>query len=48
MRSNKGQLVSRYLENISRTALDKCQDVLKEYIKARHEVYAPYRKGHAD
>jgi hypothetical protein len=46
MPANKGQLVSQHLENISRTALDKYQDVLKEYVKGRHGVYALYRKGH--
>ena len=46
MRSNKGQLVSQHLENISRTALEKYQNILKEYVKGRHGVYALYRKGH--
>jgi len=45
MRSNKGQLVSQHLENISRTALEKYQTFLKEYVKGRHGVYALYRKG---
>jgi hypothetical protein len=40
MGSNKGQLVSQHLENISRTALEKYQDILKEYVKGRHGVYA--------
>jgi hypothetical protein len=46
MRSNKGQLVSQHLENISRTALEKYQNILKEYVKGRHGVYALYRKDH--
>jgi len=46
MRSNKGQLVSQNLENISRTALEKYQNILKEYVKGRHGVYALYSKGH--
>ncbi|MGA2526212.1 MAG: GIY-YIG nuclease family protein [Smithellaceae bacterium] len=46
MRANKGQLVSQHLENISRTALEKYQNILKEYVKGRHGVYALYRKGH--
>jgi hypothetical protein len=46
MQSNKGQLVSQHLENISRTALEKYQDILKEYVKGRHGVYALYLKGH--
>lgn len=46
MRSNKGQLVSQHLENISRTALQKYQNILKEYVKGKHGVYALYRHGH--
>lgn len=46
MRSNKGQLVSQHLENISRTALEKYQGILKEYVKGRHGVYALYSKDH--
>lgn len=45
MRSNKGQLVSQHLENISRQALEKYQGILKEYVKGRHGVYALYRNG---
>lgn len=44
MRPNKGQLVSQHLENISRTALEKYQNILKEYVKGRHGVYALYSK----
>jgi len=40
----KGQLVSQHLENISRTALEKYQHILKEYVKGRHGVYALYSK----
>ncbi|OPY85492.1 MAG: GIY-YIG catalytic domain protein [Smithella sp. PtaU1.Bin162] len=46
MRANKGQLVSQHLENISRTALENYQGILKEYVKGRHGVYALYSKGH--
>jgi hypothetical protein len=46
MQSNKGQLVSQHLENISRTALSKYQNILKEYVKGRHGVYALYSKSH--
>ncbi len=46
MRSNKGQLVSQHLENISRKALEDYQDILKEYVKGRHGVYALYRNSH--
>jgi len=45
MRSNKGQLVSQHLENISRQALENYQSILKEYVKGRHGVYALYRNG---
>ena len=45
MRSNKGQLVSQHLENISRTALEKYQNILKELVKGRHGIYALYRGG---
>lgn len=41
MRSNKGQLVSQYLEKIHWSALEK---YLKKYIKGRNGVYALYRK----
>ncbi|OPY85493.1 MAG: hypothetical protein A4E71_02041 [Smithella sp. PtaU1.Bin162] len=46
MPSNKGQLVSQHLENISRAALENYQGILKEYVKGRHGVYALYIKGH--
>ena len=46
MRANKGQLVSQHLENISRTALEKYQELLKEYVKGRHGVYALYSEDH--
>jgi hypothetical protein len=46
MRANKVQLVSQHLENISRTALEKYQNILKDYVKGRHGVYALYRRGH--
>jgi len=46
MHPNKGQLVSQHLENISRTALEKYQHILKEYVKGRHGVYALYSKDH--
>jgi hypothetical protein len=46
MKSNKGQLVCQYLENISLNALEDYQDIIKEFVKGRHGVYALYRKGH--
>ena len=45
MKSRKGQLVCQHLENISRKALENYQNIIKEYVKGRHGVYALYRKG---
>jgi hypothetical protein len=45
MSSTKGQLVSQHLENISRKALEQYQDVLRDFVKGRHGVYALYSKG---
>ncbi len=39
------QLVSQYLENISREALETHQDLIRQYIRRRQGVYALYRKG---
>jgi hypothetical protein len=44
MKSKKGQLVSQHLENISRSALENYQNILKEFVKGRHGVYALYSK----
>jgi hypothetical protein len=38
-------LVSQYLESISRKALEKYQDIIKKYVRDRHGVYALYRKN---
>ncbi|MCC6423964.1 MAG: GIY-YIG nuclease family protein, partial [Phycisphaerales bacterium] len=38
-------LVCQYLENISQEALDNYQDIIRDYIRGRHGVYALYRKG---
>jgi hypothetical protein len=46
MKSNEGQLVCQYLENISHDALKKYQAVIREFVKGRHGVYALYRKDH--
>src|SRR5436189_827854 len=37
-------LVCQHLENISRKALEKYQDVIKDYVRHRQGVYALYRK----
>lgn len=44
MKSRKGQLVCQHLENISRIALEKYPEIIKEFVKGRHGVYALYRK----
>jgi hypothetical protein len=41
----KSQLVCQHLENISRDALEKYQNIIREYVKGRHGVYALYKKG---
>lgn len=38
-------LVSEYLENISRDALENHQNVIRAYVQRRQGVYALYRKG---
>lgn len=38
-------LVCQYLENISREALEKHQNIIKNYVRKRHGVYALYRKN---
>jgi hypothetical protein len=45
MKSNKGQLVCEHLENISLDALETHQDIIREYVKGRHGIYALYRNG---
>ena len=44
MRRKKEHLVCQHLEKISKSALDKYQDVLKKLVKGRHGIYALYRK----
>ena len=46
MKFHKGQLVCEHLENISLDALEKHQDIIREYVKGRHGIYALYRNGH--
>jgi len=38
-------LVCQQLENISREALGKYQDMIRQYVRRRHGVYALYRRG---
>lgn len=44
MRKEK-QLVSQYLENISRDALKKYQEIVRNYVRDRQGVYALFRRG---
>ena len=41
----KAQLVCQHLENISRTALEEHQDIVRQYVRGRQGVYALYRRG---
>jgi hypothetical protein len=43
--SRKGQLVCQHIEKISRKALENYQVIIKEFVKARHGVYALYTKN---
>jgi hypothetical protein len=43
--SSKNNLVCQYLENISRKALEKYQNIVKKYVKGRHGLYVLYRKN---
>ena len=43
MAKRSKQLVSEYLENISRKALHKYQPLIREYVKGKKGVYALYR-----
>jgi hypothetical protein len=41
----RSPLVSQHLENISRQALEKYQDIIRQYVRRRQGVYALYRRG---
>jgi len=43
MKSN--QLVCQYLENISRTALEEYQEIIRKYVKGKNGIYALYNKN---
>ena len=45
MKSRKGQLVSQHLESVSREALEKYQDIIKNYVRGRHGIYALFRRN---
>ena len=44
-RRRRGQLVCQHLERISRSALEDYQDVIRDFVRGRHGVYALYRKN---
>lgn len=43
MRKSSGQLVCQYLERVSRSAIEKHQDIIKHFIRKRHGIYALYK-----
>ncbi len=38
-------MVSQHLENVSREALEKYQDIIKNYVRGRHGIYALFKKN---
>jgi hypothetical protein len=45
MKERKSQLVCEHLENISRTALEEYQTIIRKYVRNRHGIYALYLRG---
>jgi len=43
--AKRSPLVSQHLENISRDALEKYQDIIRRYVRRRQGVYVLYRRG---
>jgi len=43
--TRKNQLVCQHLENISRDALEKYQQIIRQYVRHRQGVYALYRRN---
>jgi len=43
--SKQTQIVCQHLEDISRAALEEYQDIVREYVRKRHGIYALYRRG---
>jgi hypothetical protein len=41
---HKGQLVCNHLEKISRDALEKHQEIIKDFVKGKHGIYALFSK----
>ena len=44
MRTKKSHLVSQHMEGISAKALEQYQDIIREYIRGRHGIYALYKQ----
>lgn len=43
--AKRTQIVCQHLEYISRGALEQYQDIIRQYLRQRHGVYALYRNG---
>ncbi len=43
--AKRTQIVCQHLENVSSDVLEEFQDIIREYIRGRHGVYALYRRG---
>jgi len=43
-KGRRQSLVSQYLENVSRKALEEYQDVVRNYVRGRHGIYVLYRR----
>ncbi|MBI4660599.1 MAG: GIY-YIG nuclease family protein [Verrucomicrobia bacterium] len=43
--AQRTHLVCQHLENISREALEKHQDIIRNFVRRRQGVYALYRRG---
>ena len=45
MARKRSPLVSQFLENVSRRALEDYQDVIRQFVRRRHGIYVLYRKN---
>jgi len=43
MKKSSSQLVCQFLEKVSRSAIEKHQDIIKQFIRKRHGIYALYK-----
>ena len=46
MKKRGRHLVDQHLEGISRIALENYQEIIREYVRGRHGVYALYKNNH--